>query len=190
MFHRTFHPRLVLLVPLVLTLAADGVPASEPVAGPIPAIAVVEGGDFDVMPVGARRRRDEAETNASASMLTMRGTWDCPGGYEAVFQGYIYAFRQKGVDVPLFGGVEPSCWPIQGQQPMETTFLGSWERVGMCVVCVRDLDVPLSGLPPITTTPVPGGGDADVPDRNTLTPDDDPDEPESSTSPIPGEPRI
>ena len=197
------HSRFVLLVPLAFGLAGDGVQAVEPVAVPVPAV-LVQGDGFEVTPV-ARRRRGDEDADSSASLLIMRGTFDCPGGYQPVFQGNIYAFQQKGVDVPQFGGVEPYCWPLQAQQPMETTFLGSWEKVALCVVCARQPGTALTGAPPITTTPIPGGGTdsgisgipdrgtdsgiSRIPDRNDLT-DDDPDKPGTSTSPIPGKPGV
>jgi hypothetical protein len=182
------HKRFVLLVPLALGvgigLAGDGVQAIEPVAKARPAV-LVQGDGFEVTPV-ARRRRGDDETDGAWSLLTMRGTFDCPGGYQPVYQGNIYSFVQKGVEVPQFGDVEPYCWPLQAQQPMEATFLGSWEKIALCVVCARQPGTALTGAPPITSTPVPGGGtDSGVPDRNDLT-DDDPDQPETNTSPIPG----
>jgi hypothetical protein len=181
------HSRFVLLVPLALGLAGDGVQAVEPAAAPVPAV-LVQGDGFEVTPVARRRRADE-ETDGSWSLLTMRGTFECPGGYTPVFQGNIYAFVQKGVEVPQFGGVEPYCWPLQAQQPMEATFLGNWEKIALCVVCARQPGTALGGAPPITTTPIPGGGNSNVPDRNEFGDDGD-DQPETNTNPVPGQPGV
>jgi hypothetical protein len=177
------HARFMLLAPLALALAVDGAQASEP-ARVTPAVATVEGqvaaGGFAVTPVISRRQRDSLEAAAGASMLTMRGTWDCPGGYQPVFQGYVYAFQQKGVDVPQFGGVEPHCWFLP---PLETTFLGNWERVSMCVVCTREPGTSVEPPPATGTTPIPGGSTpTPVPDLNSQSPT--PGTPGTDTTPI------
>jgi hypothetical protein len=184
------HSRFVLLVPLALGvalglgLAGDGVQAVEPVAKARPAV-LVESDGFEVTPV-ARRRRGDDESDGSWSLLTMRGTFDCPGGYTTVYRGNIYAFVQKGVDVPQFGDVEPYCWPLEAQQPAETTFLGNWQKVALCALCARQPGTAISGAPSAGTTPIPGGGDTGMPDRNTIPPDDDPDQPSTGTHPVPG----
>lgn len=183
------HPRSLLLAMLALGLGADAARAGEPIAGPTRAVFRVQDDGFRVTPAASRRRRDGG--NASGDMLTMRGTFECPGGYVQVYQGWIYAFEQKGVDVAQFGDVDPTCWPIQAQPPMETTFLGNWEKVAMCAVCARNPDEPLTGSPPFTSNPIPGGSTPGVPGSNTQQPNDDGDDDgpsgdDTSNVPIPG----
>lgn len=184
------HPRFMLLASLVLGLCADAARAGEPFAGPARAVFQVQRDGFRVMPAASRRRRDDGGT--SGDTLIVRGTFECPGGYQQVFQGYIFAFEQKTAagGVAQFGDVDPTCWPLSSLPPMETTFLGNWQKVAMCVVCVRNLDQPLTGSAPFSSSPNPGGN-PDVPSQSGRNPadppnDDSDDDNQTSTNPIPG----
>jgi len=178
------HPRSLVLASLVLGFGADAAHANELIVGPTPAVLRVQDDGFRVTPAAARRRRDDGD--ASGATLTMRGTFECPGGYQQVYQGYIYAFQQKGVEVPQFGNVDPTCWPIQAQPPMETTFLGDWQKVAMCVVCARNPSQPLGGSGSFSTTPIPGGSNPGVPGSNTQRPNDGDAGGGTNNVPIPG----
>ena len=186
------HNRFLLLVPLAFALgiglAGDGVQAIEPAARARPAVLVQSDG-FEVTPVARRRRADDDGDGGGWSLLTMRGTFECPGGDQTIYQGNIYAFVQKGVDVPQFGSVEPYCWPLEAHQPMEATFLGNWQKIALCVVCARQPGTPLTGQAPVGSTPVPGSGSGSgIPGQSGVGPDEDPSQPEHSSGPVPGAP--
>ena len=116
-------------------------------------------------PGGRRRTTSTVSVNAT-QRLTVYGDRVCPEGFTPLIVGNIFAFRQKGTDVPQFGGVDPACWK---NPPFETDFLGQWTSVADCVVC----DPAEAGSPtaPGTISPVGsstggtavgGGGSAPV----------------------------
>jgi hypothetical protein len=129
--------------PRLAVLATDGAGVMRLAGPPAPMAAVTV--------QATSRRRRAAEPERSSERLTLFGRFTCPDGFAPLFTGHVFAFVQKGVETPQFGGVDQACWI---DPPLETDFLGNWTSVGDCVVCEPD------GAPPggTTTAPAPGAG--------------------------------